>query len=1373
MARCPMPAVLLLLLTAGAAPAAEPPTRVPLPGESPGTGRRLEAADKLAADKQYAAAAEEYVRILEEVGDDLVPVDERLSMPARRLCHLRLAALPAEARNPYRAHVDPQAKKWLDQGRADHDTRPLQRLVDEAFCSRPADAALDLLGDLAFERGRFHEAERWWRQLALPASEEKDKGQRTKDEKGANAFVLRPLSFDLLYPDPQVDIARVRAKQVLALLFRGEATAAKAELEAFRTLHPKSEGHLAGRKGNYADTLQAVGRQPIPPEPADDAWPTFAGDAARAAVLPAHPKDPNRLNRLVERGPAWDLHLDIRPLKNAERPLRWSERPPAKPGPKPVPIGAAEQARQLPFHPVILGGLVLVADARGVIALNPAALDPADAIQTWELGKDYPCRLNDANGLKLNLQLPAPADLRYTLTVADGRVYARLGVQGLPQGPPLTKPGAEFDSFLACLEIADPGWRLKAVWVRPAEAPGNASPAIFEGAPVVRDGHLYVAATRFEANQMITEIRCYAADSDAPPRWTRDVAAARDLPPGLRYRHQLVTLAGQHVVYASHAGSIVALDARTGRRAWAARYPSAVVKTPGGSVVPRDLAPAVYADGRLYVAPADYDRLLCLDPETGQVIWERERLEVIHLLGVGNGRLIFTTTKGIRAVRAADGDDNGGWQMPDAPGPDGLPSYGRGFLAGDCVFWPTPAGVQVLSQVDGRPPDDLIPGPLALHNLAPGNLAYAGGILAVADAVGLRVYLPPDRGRDEAPDPPPAGAAGAADALDALARQGVALAAAGRSAESLAVWQRILADHTLRQGVLHDGRRLPQVAAVVAAERIDDLVRAHGPALYAPAEQKARSWLASAEDDAVALERLAQEYPNAAAAGQALRQLARVYEKSGHWGAVSHTYRRLLRRELSADERKAAIAGLSRAEEQERKQSVPSEPSDQALSLARSWEKEERLLPSSDGVPESSVFLVRGTALVCRDAATGAERWTRPVAESPTWAGRHADIAVVAGPDAVRAFALSDGTPLWRLPAPDPATFLDPRLSGFRLAGDHLFCLQGECRLLALDVATGQVLWQHWAPAARLTAEVPGCRFSPHYLATAEWVLLQFAGRCRLLDARTGLVVRDLPLEKILWEQSPLPLGGQHVGIVTGRQRVVALDPTSGQVAWSHSLPRPDSLTGELPLLVGGPDALFVIVPRNYGQGLQRLDPRTGQVLWPEELDLGPERIEPHRAAVDDNGVYYTSRNVVTALARNGGRLLWEQALPGPSGAWCLCRVGRMLLAWPAEARRAKFHSRWLTASLELDVTLPPEDRPGRGIPLLVLDPLDGAVVQRLNFIPPFARAQGQLATDEELTAMPSLLTERAAADGPMVQLTRGGLVVGWDSKVWALRGDR
>src|SRR5438093_1486788 len=80
---------------------------------------------------------------------------------------------------------------------------PSAEVADEAFCSRPAERALDLLGDLAFERGDFDEAESWWRLLVPPAGVKPD----AKD--------------DLAYPDPRGDRALIRAKQFLARLFRG------------------------------------------------------------------------------------------------------------------------------------------------------------------------------------------------------------------------------------------------------------------------------------------------------------------------------------------------------------------------------------------------------------------------------------------------------------------------------------------------------------------------------------------------------------------------------------------------------------------------------------------------------------------------------------------------------------------------------------------------------------------------------------------------------------------------------------------------------------------------------------------------------------------------------------------------------------------------------------------------------------------------------------------------------------------------------------------------------------------------------------------------------------------------------------------------
>src|SRR5262249_24334983 len=86
----------------------------------------------------------------------------------------------------------------------------------------------------------------------------------------------------LLYPDPQSAVALIRAKQVLAMLFAGDRSAAE-ELKAFQTLHPSAEGQFAGRKGNYLQTLQSFSdrKELAGAAVAESTWPTFAGSAAR------------------------------------------------------------------------------------------------------------------------------------------------------------------------------------------------------------------------------------------------------------------------------------------------------------------------------------------------------------------------------------------------------------------------------------------------------------------------------------------------------------------------------------------------------------------------------------------------------------------------------------------------------------------------------------------------------------------------------------------------------------------------------------------------------------------------------------------------------------------------------------------------------------------------------------------------------------------------------------------------------------------------------------------------------------------------------------------------------------------------------------
>ncbi len=688
--------LVLVLVPAGSVGRAEDAAPAVLFGES------REAADQLAAADVHRAAGrwEEAIVALQAVLDlpeaGLVEVDRGSGhlVRARDLANARLARLPEPGLRMYRERAEGLARRRLEQGLAARDRRLLRQVVDEAFATRAGEKALDALGDLAFERGAFAEAEHWWRLLAPPV--------------GATPLP----NLDRVYPDPTGGPARSRAKQLLSRLFADTPTWA-ADLAAFQRAHPDAEGTLAGGRGRYVDLLKEMARQhrehPHTPSPPA----AFGGDATRGRIefAPA-----NFVEKLGEtcRVPAFRFGL--------YDGQRLAPRVP------PRHRGTAAEGRSLAFHPLLVDRLALVADASRVTAYDLST----GAVDVWhdaEKGND--------GGVKVERKLPAEPDLRYTLALGDDCVYARLGVQNirLGEGPPP-------ESFLVSLSLKPDANGRRLRWqVRPGI---GRDAAVFEGAPVTRDGLVQIAATRGVNGKAATAIHCYADDlANTPPLtppllWRQEVVSSADPAVGVgRTRHQLLTLAGPDVVYCSHSGAVVALDAVTGARRWAVRYPARRPTQRNEPEPIRDLAPCLAAADRLFVAPADADLLLCLDPATGRVLWSQPRAGVLHLLGVGQGRLLFTTTTGLCAVAVHDGSASGGWSLPNVG--SRLTTVGRGQLVGDRVLWPTSRGVLAVRQEDGRQEDD----PTLLRNVPAGNLVYQDGVLLVADRTTLTVFLPP------------------------------------------------------------------------------------------------------------------------------------------------------------------------------------------------------------------------------------------------------------------------------------------------------------------------------------------------------------------------------------------------------------------------------------------------------------------------------------------------------------------------------------------------------------------------------------------------------------------------------------------------------
>jgi outer membrane protein assembly factor BamB/tetratricopeptide (TPR) repeat protein len=1319
--------LLLAFVSVDAANGDERISRASLPGEVAATARRLAAADKLAAQQRWKEAIEEYQRILSEAGDDLVAVSARQAVAARWLCHCRIASLTHEQLEAYRNRVETQAKKWFGQGVANRDGRLLRRIVDEAFCSSYGDRALDLLGDWAFERGDLGAAERWWRMIALPAGED-----RPVDSAQA----------ELLFPEPKIDVARVRTKQLIARLFRGEII--DGALASFQEKHAEAHGELAGKQGRYAEILQKlIVELSLKHVDESRAWPTFGGDSGRGRAAAGANV---RLARMLFQPPQWRFSLETHMRLESGA----SHKPPDR------PFTNSARNRAMAFNPVILADQAVVADSHSVIAYSLHNGVPS----VWfDLSREIA-------GVNLPpTKLPAPADLRYTLTADEDCLFARLGARDVITD----RGGPDNQSYLACLNLKQGDGDSRLRWLATPDETRRG--AVFEGAPLVHDGRVYIAATRLEGGQTVTSVHCYPADSEGTGRatWKRDVCITQELRGNARrYRHHLITLAGSRIVYCSHSGAIVALDAETGKNIWAVRYPSRAeagqaADNSDAAAWERDLAPCVYAAGRIFATPADDNRLFCLDPVNGATIWERRGVDIEHLVGVTRERLIVTTPKSIRAFDPVTGKDI--WQMPDVG--TFLAPVGRGLLADDLVLWPTSRGLKVLRVDDGRPSSDFPPAVLD-DNFPPerlGNMVYADGCLAVAGMYELAIYLAPGRRRAEREAEAQSQAQSARARLDLadaqrdaglsdkallnfqqaekLATSGVLAANArtarhsllldlaksaatrrdwkvaaghlenasagefrpGEQAQALVnlaemcsrtqdfaravrVWQSILDSAMLRSTRIEDGSGLPQSAAALAQVQIDRIVNAHGNSLYAPFENLCKNLLDATRSS---VREVAAQFPNAAATRAALGEARQRAVQNGGTGGTSGE--KEVKGELS-------------------------------LPLARSWEfglePSERLLVPSGPVLHSrtsSVVLLAGVLeqggrLTCRDLSTGAIRWSEVLPFVPSWIAHNSEAVLVGGAAGLARVDVATGWVRWTIPAA-------PIFGAFYTDGSRLFTLENGQRLLAIDASTGEVLWTRWAPGAGLGLPPPSGRFNSHFFAANDRLLVQSGGgRILILNASTGKTIQEWVGNSRQWMQPPLRLEAKsnRVFMAVQPRRVALLDLDTGKEIWHYDAPHPGTLTGELPQVVGDVQTCLVLIPRNYGTALQRLDSDKGTPRWSEEVRLTNETLAANQVAMDSRAIYYVASNVVHARSLADGHAMWTLPISGPSGPWQMYRLGDALLAAPhctSEPGEEMLGSLEWTAWLPRKPAAAPASRPM--FSLVLVDPQTGQLVQRLN----------------------------------------------------------
>lgn len=940
-----------------------------------------------ARDKQWAEAVEIYQKVIQQFGDKVakLPKDDPAADPSgesvlyvdvRHFCQQRLSQLPPEARAVYRSRVDGQAERWYRQGEKARDRPLLRRVVDVAFCSSWGDDAVELLGDLAFQDGRFDEALGAYRRLVAD------------EDRGGLAFV---------HPDPSVDLARVAAKKILCRVSLGTLSSWEAELVAYAKAYPDARGPLAGREGLYRETLAVALKQDglAPPSQPDSRWPTFAGSPTRTRVVPG-PVDVGSLQ--------WRVELDPVKVGNGSRGLRGIN----------MMGGPVRPEKLLAYHPIVLGDQVIVCDEEQILAYNlndrPEGVhgSPVGSVKVaWKHDEEAGGGVPQAT--RLTIGVP-----RFTLTASGQRIYARMG---LTSAPYMGRGGMGVtQSYLVAVDRATEGkllWKKPPGDVVPSRRPGE-NPGRnlgFEGTPVADDRNVYVAMTD-RREQTSTYVVCLDGETGAT-RWVRYLgAASADGDNGFAmgmgmgmggnafpndFGHRLLTLEGPTIYYQTNLGAVVALDAETGLLRWVATYPR--LDRIGGGAQDRDLNPAIVHDGRVIVAPDDANAIFAFDAASGRLVWKTDPLpdevKLAHLLGVAKGRLIATGDR-VLLFDVKNGKLLHSW--PDTG--HGYEGYGRGLLAGDKIYWPTRNEIHVLFQENGLRSDP----PIRLQETfqeSGGNLAVGDGYLVVAQDRKLVVFCQNrrliQRYRDEIARSPESatpyfrlaqaaeatgedevalenlgeagrkaqtsetvdgvplvesirdyrfrllmkmgdkarlagdeaaaerryrGAVDAArldrDRLRARLAEANAQLQRGSAGDSVKTLQSVLAEDRLRGlSIGVEGGRRTIRADLLIADRLASIVRSHGRAIYADFDRDARAAFerGKAAGDARLLEDVGRSFPVAEVVPEAWFALGRLHEERKHPSESVRAYKRLVSGPADDSLRGRALLGLGRAYE--------------------------------------------------------------------------------------------------------------------------------------------------------------------------------------------------------------------------------------------------------------------------------------------------------------------------------------------------------------------------------------------------------------------------------------------------------------------------
>ncbi len=254
------------------------------------------------------------------------------------------------------------------------------------------------------------------------------------------------------------------------------------------------------------------------------------------------------------------------------------------------------------------------------------------------------------------------------------------------------------------------------------------------------------------------------------------------------------------------------------------------------------------------------------------------------------------------------------------------------------------------------------------------------------------------------------------------------------------------------------------------------------------------------------------------------------------------------------------------------------------------------------------------------------------------------------GQSSIVSVRATDGTVRWQFDTPSQEHLFE----GGSFAGSRFVTCLGTRCLLALDLVTGRVAWLRdplGRPRFREFGIVSSPRFNPHFLAVGDCVLVQKTdGERWTLSADTGRLLHTTPTCPTPWTIPPATVDGIAF-VPDGAGLVVAVAPLTNRVLWRYVAEGETNLSGAAPEVRVTEDDLYVLIARNTGRELQRLDRKSGIGEWRNAAPVPGQGATLADLHSEEDRIYLIRPGGVVCLTRSVGRKLWQRELPN-GGRW-------------------------------------------------------------------------------------------------------------------------